>query len=183
MYQPVSSRRTPPWDVREPGLCSSPCRQSLAGLAGDKGFQPCLDQRSLLLNASYCPCALQQFIVDGKSGRISTTRKSPLKHQLIPRQSPRLIQCPRRQLQNRMSPQTDRDPPLRHIFPHLEDLLLPAQKHDIDHELHPERMHRFTRRDPKSLTAFKGCVLQKSRPAGTAVIRDRHPVPEHDASG
>jgi hypothetical protein len=80
-----------------------------------------------------------------------------------------------------MSSQAYGHSPLRHILPHFQDLTFSTQKHNIDRELHPKRMDRFTRRNPKPFTAFERCVLKKSGSPAPAVIRDGNSVPEYRA--
>jgi hypothetical protein len=82
-----------------------------------------------------------------------------------------------------MGAQADRNTALRHTLPDFENLFLAAQEYDVDREVHPERMDRLTGGNPQSLAAVQTLVLQKSRPAATAIVGyDNFAAQKHTAS-
>ena len=75
-----------------------------------------------------------------------------------------------------MRHQAERDPAANHIGPDLEDLALPVQKHDVDGELHGERVDAFAWDDPQALAWSESLMLQQACAPLGAGIGDIGPI-------
>jgi hypothetical protein len=106
------------------------------------------------------------------AGQLQVSLAKLLYHQNVARHRTRLLRRSGREFQDGMRRQTHGQAPGRHRVPDFPNLPALVDVDQVDRKLHEERMDRFTRADPQSLTRFQPFAPEQAgAPRGAGIRR------------